>query len=71
VKNEQQKIIFATQLKAFASTLADRIEKNGEWTVRGFIDIFKNIYAISSDTKIISKVLEIHLLPHFLTFAKL
>lgn len=36
----------------------------------GFIDIFKNIYTISSDTKIVSKVLELHLFPHFLSFAQ-
>ncbi len=33
-------------------------------------DIFKNIYTISSDTKIISKVLEIHLFPRILQFAR-
>lgn len=38
--------------------------------MRGFIDIFKNIYTISSDTKIISKVLELHLFPHFLSFSE-
>ena len=35
-----------------------------------FIDIFKNIYTISSDTKIVSKALELHLFPHFLSFAE-
>jgi hypothetical protein len=35
-----------------------------------FIDIFKNLYTISSDTKIISKILEIHLFPQILTFAQ-
>ena len=27
----------------------------GSWVVKGFIDIYKNIYTISSDTKVISK----------------
>ncbi len=58
------------ELKRFAETLGEKIAQNGEWTIRGFIDIFKNIYTISSDTKIISKVLELHLFPHFLTFAE-
>ena len=40
------------------------------WTVRGFIDVFKNVYTISSDTKIVSKILELHLFPKFLSFAK-
>lgn len=33
------------------------------------IDIHKNIYSISSDTKIISKILEIHIFPELLKFA--
>ncbi|MCM1298101.1 MAG: EcoRV family type II restriction endonuclease [Firmicutes bacterium] len=70
MKNEKEKSLFAKQLKAFASTLGDFITKDDEWTIRGFVDIFKNIYTISSDTKIVSKVLELHLFPHFLKFAE-
>lgn len=70
MKNETEKALFAKQLKEFAATLGDFIAKDDEWTVRGFIDIFKNIYTISSDTKIVSKVLELHLFPHFLMFAE-
>ena len=44
------------------------MDPNGQ-TVRGFIDIFQNVYAISSDTKIVSKALELHLFPHLLAFA--
>ena len=65
-----EKEFFTCQLKNFANTLAIHIAKDDEWTVRGFIDIFKNVYTISSDTKIVSKVLELHLFPHFLSFAK-
>ncbi len=39
-----------------------------EWTVKGFIDIFKNIYTISIDTKVISKILELMLFPIITTF---
>jgi hypothetical protein len=42
----------------------------GQWTVKGFVDIFENIYTISSDTKIVSKILEIHLFPQILAFAQ-
>lgn len=70
MKNEAEKIAFGMQLKDFAATLTDFIAKGNEWTIRGFIDIFKNIYTISSDTKIVSKVLELHLFPHFLAFAE-
>ena len=58
MKNNQEKQIFSGQLKKFASSLGERIALNDEWTIRGFIDIFKNVYTISSDTKIISKILK-------------
>lgn len=70
MKNNSEKLIFARNLKDFAASLAEFIEKDGMWTVRGFIDIFKNVYPISSDTKVISKVLELHLFPYFLSFAE-
>ena len=70
MRNETEKALFATKLKDFANTLSDFIAKDDEWTIRGFIDIFRNIYTISSDTKIVSKVLELHLFPHFLAFAE-
>lgn len=70
MKNKEEKRLFSRQLKEFATTLGDFIAKDDEWTVRGFIDIFRNIYTISSDTKIVSKVLELHLFPHFLAFAE-
>lgn len=69
MRNTIEKTQFCRELKKFASSLGDYIAKNDEWTIRGFIDIFKNIYTISSDTKIISKILELHLFPHFLKFA--
>ena len=31
---------------------------NGDWIVKGFIDIYKNIYTITLDTKVVSKVIE-------------
>lgn len=64
-----EKAVFKRQLKEFAAALVPRISQNDEWTIRGFIDIFKNVYTISSDTKIISKILELHLFPYFLTFS--
>lgn len=54
---------FALNLKKFVST------EDNQWTVKGFIDVFENIYTISADTKIVSKILEIHLLSKFLEFA--
>lgn len=42
----------------------------GEWIVKGFIDIYQRIYTISVDTKIVSKVLELLLFPMFTAFAE-
>ena len=70
MKYQKEKSLFIADLKYFAGTLASHIAIDNEWTVRGFIDIFKNIYTISSDTKIVSKILELHLFPHFLAFAE-
>jgi len=65
-----EKAAFETALSAFAQTLGQFIALNEEWTVKGFIDVFKNIYTISSDTKVVSKILELHLFPHLLDFAR-
>lgn len=54
---------FTTKLEKYVST------DNGDWSVKGFIDVYKNIYTISSDTKIVSKILEIHIFPQILQFA--
>ncbi|MBO4705432.1 MAG: EcoRV family type II restriction endonuclease, partial [Spirochaetaceae bacterium] len=70
MRYEAEKATFKRQLKEFAATLGAFIATNDEWTIRGFIDIFKNIYTISADTKIVSKILELHLFPHFLSFAQ-
>jgi len=44
--------------------------EKGDWIVKGFIDIYKNIYTISIDTKVVSKVIELLLIPAFEQFAK-
>jgi len=36
---------------------------DGEWVIKGFIDIYKNIYTISVDTKVVSKIIELLLFP--------
>jgi hypothetical protein len=56
--------IFASQLKQFT------LDADNQWIIKGFIDVFENIYTISTDTKIISKILEIQLFSKFLEFAK-
>ncbi len=62
---------FLSKLKTFSKTLTKYVSTNsGDWTIKGFIDIEKQVYTISSDTKIISKILEIQLFPKFKEFAK-
>ena len=63
-KFEKALYSFVEELQQYVST------ENGEWTIKGFIDIYKNIYTISSDTKIVSKILEIHTFPEILRFAE-
>lgn len=67
---EKIKEDFLKILKIFATSLKNYVQSdNGQWTIKGFIDKYKNIYSISNDTKITSKILEIHLFPKFLEFA--
>lgn len=42
----------------------------GDWVVKGFIDIAKNIYTISVDTKVVSKIMELLLFPKICQFAQ-
>lgn len=43
---------------------------SGDWSVKGFIDIAKNIYTISVDTKVVSKIIELMMFPILQKFAK-
>lgn len=69
-KNQTIKQSFENNLRHFVQDLSNEIsDSHGKWSIKGFIDIYKNIYTISSDTKIISKILEIHLFPLLVQFA--
>ena len=68
---EKLKQEFLENLQAFVQSLGTYVStEDGQWTVKGFIDVYKNIYTISSDTKIVSKILEIHIFPKILDFAE-
>lgn len=43
---------------------------DGDWTVKGFIDVYQRIYTISLDTKVLSKVLELLMFPVIVQFAE-
>jgi Restriction endonuclease EcoRV len=44
--------------------------EKGDWTVKGFIDIYQNIYTISIDTKVVSKIIELMIFPVIVSFAR-
>ncbi|GAB1397137.1 hypothetical protein MASR1M65_19160 [Saprospiraceae bacterium] len=68
---EKYKSAFKKEIDRFTDKLEKYVSTdNGDWSVKGFIDVYKNIYTISSDTKIVSKILEIHIFPQILQFAE-
>ena len=67
---DEETIEFMAQLRELGTTLTEYVSTHGgDWSIKGFIDVDQNIYTISADTKIISKILEIQLFPKFLEFA--
>lgn len=58
---------FFADFEKFTQTLSSDA---GDWVVKGFIDIYRNIYSISGDTKIISKLIELMAIPAIVEFAK-
>lgn len=70
MNQETIKTEFLSKLKDFSLSLKEYVSTpDNQWTIKGFIDVFQNIYSISSDSKVISKILEIHLFSKFLEFA--
>lgn len=62
---------FIELLRNAVNDFGDTISmEDGSWVVKGFIDVDKNIYTISTDTKVISKIIELYIFPKILEFAK-
>src|ERR1700744_2397758 len=62
---------FLRELQAHAESFAKAVATNeGDWIIKGFIDVYSRIYTISVDTKIVSKVLELLLFPMFVEFGE-
>lgn len=62
---------FISDFKGNLETLRQSVTtKDLQWTIKGFLDVYKNLYTISSDTKVVSKILEIHLFPILSDLAK-
>lgn len=69
---ERQKLKekFRNQLLKYVDTFNAAVSTaDGDWVVKGFIDIAKNIYTISVDTKVVSKIMELLLFPQICQFA--
>lgn len=63
--------VFRENLLQYFGALQARVStESGDWTVKGFIDIYQQIYTISLDTKVLSKVLELLLFPVIVRFAE-
>ncbi len=45
--------ILQKRVESFAKALLDA---EGDWVVKGFIDLYEKIYTISADTKVVSKL---------------
>ena len=62
---------FRTRLLAQFGELQSRVSTEaGDWSVKGFIDVYRRIYTISIDTKVLSKVLELLMFPVIARFAE-
>lgn len=60
-------VALQSEVKTFNSAVST---ENGDWIIKGFIDIASNIYTISVDTKVISKIMELLLFPELARFAE-
>jgi len=61
---------FEHKLKEYVKEFSRAVATtDGEWIIKGFIDIYRTIYTISIDTKVISKVMELLLFPKLRDFA--
>ena len=59
--------LLAEEVKGYKTLLET---EGGDWIVKGFIDVHQNIYSMTNDTKVVSKILELILVPRLEAFAK-
>src|SRR5690242_5346473 len=58
------------QISALFPTLTTSVmTPGGDWSIKGFIDIYRQIYTISTDTKVLSKIIELMMFPVLHQFA--
>lgn len=62
---------FISRLRNAVNSFAPLLSTNdGQWVVKGFIDIYRRIYTISTDTKVVSKIIELYIFPLLFKFAQ-
>lgn len=62
---------FISKLKTAVDSFATLVStKDGQWVVKGFIDVYRHIYTISTDTKVVSKIIELYIFPLLVKFAQ-
>ncbi len=66
---DKDQLVLALQSEVTGYNKIIATEK-GDWIVKGFIDVFRNIYTITLDTKVVSKIFELLLIPVLQTFAR-
>ena len=70
-KKEDLKTDFLELIQKEVANFSNSVSTDqGDWVVKGFIDIAKNIYTISVDTKVISKIMELLIFPSLCAFAE-
>lgn len=63
--------VFLDLLTREVATYKETFEtESRDWIVKGFIDVGRNVYSISDDTKVVSKIIEVLLTPKLEKFAK-
>lgn len=61
---------FIERLRNAVASFCDGVQDdNGAWTVKGFIDTQRDVYTISTDTKVVSKIIELYIFPKICKFA--
>jgi hypothetical protein len=66
----EEQAIFLGEAQSLAKELGSAVAtESGDWVVKGFVDVYRQVYALSPDTKVISKVLELLLYPKMAEFA--
>jgi len=62
---------FREKLQKHTDKLCEAVStEDGDWIIKGFIDIARNIYTISVDTKVVSKIMELLIFPYLSKFAE-